>query len=79
MIMREKEKKIRITLDVSPQFFERLEQWEETVDADSKASLVRQAIQLYGYLAEKAREGAKVCVVTKDGEKETPIFLIGRP
>ena len=37
------DKKVRVTLDLSPPFYERLEQLERMVDAGTKANVIRQA------------------------------------
>jgi len=73
MIIR-KPKKTRITLDVSPQFNERLERLQEIVDADSKASLIRQALQLYEYLAHRTVEGCTFKMIKDGTETEIPFL-----
>jgi hypothetical protein len=68
-------KKVRITLDLSPQFYSRLEELERRTDADSKAHLLRQALQLYEYIITKTLEGYSFRAVSKDGSEETLVFL----
>lgn len=50
-------KKIRITIDLTPDLFERLEKLAELTGAASKADVVRDAIHLYGFLAKNQVEG----------------------
>lgn len=78
MDMRVKPKKIRITLDLTPQFYERLEQLEDLVEAESKSTLIRDALQVYEYLAKKTTEGFEFRVVDKNG-KEGKIVFLGTP
>jgi hypothetical protein len=66
-------KKIRITLDLSPQFYKRLESLEGIVDADSKAGLIRQALQLYEYVAKRSIEGWVFRAINTDNGQEEAI------
>lgn len=68
-------RKIRVTLDLTPQFYQRLEDLESLVEADSKASLIRQALQLYEYVAKRTVEGCSFRVVDSDGQEERLVFL----
>jgi hypothetical protein len=68
-------KKIRVTLDLTPAFHQRLEELEALVEADSKASLIRQALQLYEYVAKRTLEGSTFRAVKPDGEEEAIVFL----
>jgi hypothetical protein len=67
--------KVRITLDLSRQFYERLEKLESLVGAESKAVVVRQALQLYEYVAQKASEGYSFRAVGQDGREQDVVFL----
>ena len=67
--------KIRITLDVTPDFYARLTALEERVDAPSKASVVRDALQLYDYISSRQATGWRFEATSPDGEKEHPVFL----
>lgn len=66
--------KVRVTLDLTPEFHRRLEALESLVGAESKASVIRQALQLYEYVAQKTRKGYSFKAV-KDGHEETLVFL----
>ena len=66
--------KVRITLDLTPDAYSRLNDLSESVGADSKANLIRQALQLYEYVAKRHREGYEFRAV-KDGKEETIVFL----
>jgi phage protein U len=72
------DKKIRLTLDVTPEFYERLEALERKTEAGSKANLIRQALQLYEYFVIRTiDEGKEVIVRTPpkdDREKRVDIF-----
>ena len=73
------EKKIRVTLDLSPQFYERLERLERLVDAGTKANVIRQALQIYEFLAQKSLAGHTFRTVDKDGQEEKLVFLGASP
>lgn len=68
--------KVRITLDLSPEFYNRLEKLERCVDAESKAQVIREALRLYEYVVHRYGEGDVFLTRTKDGV-ETPIVLLG--
>jgi hypothetical protein len=72
------DRKIRLTLDVSPEFYERLEALERKTEAGSKAGLIRQALQLYEYFVIRTvDEGKEIIVRTPpadDREKSVEFF-----
>jgi len=68
-------KKIRVTLDLTPDFYHRLEELEGLVEAGTKANLIRQALQLYEYVAKKTIEGHSFRAVSRDGQEETLVFI----
>ncbi len=72
------EKKVRVTLDLTPAFYERLEDLERLVEGGSKANVIRQALQLYEYIAQKSRNGWDFRAV-KNGDEETIVFLGATP
>jgi hypothetical protein len=63
-------KKVRVTLDVSFQFYERLERLTKLVEADSKSALIRQSLQLYEYMARRSAEGYTFKAVRELGRKK---------
>ncbi len=67
--------KTRITLDLKSSLFQKLSQLEETLEAESKAGVLREALVLYSYLASRISDGATIQVVKPDGEKETLVIL----
>ena len=76
------DRKIRLTLDVTPEFYDRLEALERKTEAGSKANLIRQALQLYEYfVARTVDEGKEIVVRTPpadDREKSVELFpLLG--
>lgn len=73
--MKSNAKKTRVTLDLSPEFYRRLQALEELVEADSKASLIRQALQLYEFVAKRTVEGTTFRAVSPEGEEAELVFL----
>ena len=74
----EADRKIRLTLDVTPEFYERLEALERKTEAGSKANLIRQALQLYEYFVIRTvDEGKEIIIRTPpddDREKRVDLF-----
>jgi hypothetical protein len=75
MKRKEPEKKIRVTLDLTPQFNERLESLEILVAAGSKADVIRQALQLYEYIARRTVDGYTFRAVARNGREENLVFF----
>lgn len=67
--------KIRITLDLTPQFYERLQQLEGKVESGSKASLIRQALQVYEFFVDKALDGYGVSLCK--GDQHEQVHMLG--
>jgi len=67
--------KTRVTLDLSAAFYERLEKLQTLVDANTKADLIRQALQLYEYMAQKTSSGYRFRQVDPDDKEENLIFF----
>jgi metal-responsive CopG/Arc/MetJ family transcriptional regulator len=65
-----KERKIRMTVDLSPQLFERLERLTELVGAESKATVVRDALRLFEYFVENSSHGDRFVRETSSGARE---------
>ena len=72
------DKKIRITLDLTPDLYDRLERLEATAQAGSKATLIRDALRVYEFIVNKTIEGCGFKMVNKRGKEETLIF-VGAP
>jgi metal-responsive CopG/Arc/MetJ family transcriptional regulator len=68
------EKKTRITVDFTSDFYKRLEELERLVEAESKASLIREALQLYAYIAQKVKEGYTF-KMRKGAEEQEIVFF----
>jgi hypothetical protein len=78
--MKNSEKKVRVTIDLTPQFNQRLEQLEALVDsASSKAEIIRQALQLYEYVARRTVEGYTFRAVSRNGREENLVFFGAGP
>ena len=67
--------KTRVTLDLSAAFYERLEKLQHLVEANTKADLIRQALQLYEYMAKKTAGGYRFRQVNPEGQEENLIFF----
>jgi hypothetical protein len=72
---RKSTEKTRVTLDLSAPFYERLEKLQSLVDANTKADLIRQALQLYEYMAQKTSLGYRFRQVNQEGKEENLIFF----
>jgi hypothetical protein len=77
--MKNLEKKVCVTIDLTPQFNQRLEQLETLVDANSKADIIRQALQLFEYVAKRTTEGYTFRAVSRDGRVENLVFFGAGP
>lgn len=75
--MKKNPSKIRITLDLSEPLYHRLERLERLIQAESKASLLRQALQLLEYVAERSLEGWTFRAVAPDGSTSETIVFVG--
>src|SRR5258708_5600118 len=74
-IMATKHDKVRVSLDLPGPFNDRLEALEELTQAESKASVIRQALQVYEYIARKTMEGYSFRALRPDGKEENLIFF----
>lgn len=74
---KEKGPKVRVTLDLTPQFNKRLEALESLLEASSKAEVIRQALQLFEYIAQRQAQGYSFRAVSRDGQSEKIVFLGG--
>jgi hypothetical protein len=66
---------IRVTLDVSPPFYERLENLEKLVEARTKSDVIRQALQFYEFMAKKTAAGFRFRLINPDGREENLVFF----
>jgi hypothetical protein len=73
---KEKAKPIRISVDLPPRSFERLEKIEELVGASSKADVVREALKVYEYLVGLAVRGVEFQMIEKGGDKNDAKTLV---
>ncbi len=67
--------KVRVTLDLSPEFYQQLENLEQRVGADSKAAVLRDALRLYSYIVDRHIEGDKFLVRNEKGQDENIVLL----
>ena len=75
MSREQKEKAIRISVDLSPRCYERLEQIEEKVSASSKAEVVREALRLYEFLVGHACRGTEFQLLEKGSTTPKTIVM----
>jgi hypothetical protein len=68
-------KKVRVTLDLSIEFYDRLEQLERLAGAESKAGLIRDALLLYEQVAIRILKGCKLQAIDPEGKTETFVVL----
>jgi hypothetical protein len=68
------EKRIRLTLDLTPKQFDKLKDLEDETGA-SKMEIVRNAIRLYAFVAERALAGDSFRAVDKNG-KSAEVVLV---
>lgn len=71
----ESNKKVRVSLDLPAAFNSRLEALERMTQAESKAGLIRQALQVYEYITRKTMEGYSFRAVTPEGKEENLVFF----
>jgi hypothetical protein len=71
--MKSSEKKVRVTIDLTAQFNQRLD------DANSKADIIRQALQLFEYVAKRTVEGYTFRAVSRTGREENLVFFGAGP
>jgi predicted DNA-binding protein len=71
--------KVRITLDLSPEFYTRLEDLTASVGAESKAQVIREALRLYEYVVHHYIAGDEFLARTKDGVEKTIVLLGSAP
>jgi predicted DNA-binding protein len=68
------EKRIRLTLDLTPRQFSKLKGLEEETGA-TKAEIVRNALRLYTYVAERALAGDSFRAVDKHGRAAEVVLV----
>lgn len=72
----EKEKKPRIVLEVTTDFGERIDELRQLVQASSRTEVIRDAVRLYEFLAERQRDGWEFTMTSPEGKEETPRFFL---
>ena len=73
--MSNKPTKKRLTLELRPEAFDRLTELEQLVDAESKASVLRQALQLYEHVARELNAGSTFHIKRSDGSSAELLLL----
>jgi hypothetical protein len=69
-----KEKRIRLSLDLTPKQYAKLRALEDDTGA-TKAEIVRNALRLYTYVAERALAGDSFRAVDKNGRPSEVVFM----
>ena len=59
----------RMTVDLTPEFRERLEKLEEKTYLGNKATVIRHALAIYEYLVTMTESGSEIVVRTPKGEE----------
>ena len=72
--MTKQEKRIRLTLDLTPKQFEKLKDLEDETGT-TKAEIVRNALRLYTYVAERKLAGDSLRSIDKKG-RATDVLLV---
>ena len=75
MAGQESNKRVRISLDLTPSFYERLEALEKLTESESKAAVIRQALQVYEFISRRTLEGCSFRAVRPDGTAENLVFF----
>lgn len=70
-----KEKRKRVTLDLSQNQYERLRKLSIRAGVDSKAQVLRDAICLYDYLLDHFIEGCQFKIAYPSGQEERVVFF----
>jgi DNA-binding transcriptional MerR regulator len=73
--------KTRITVDLNAHDYARLERLEGMLEAGSKIEVIREALKLYGFVAQHIAEGSTLTTVKPDGTRETreTLVILGLP
>jgi hypothetical protein len=69
-------KKIRVSIDLSESYYDRLGALEKLTEAETKAGVIRQALQVYEYIAKRAADGYSFRSVAPDGTEENLVFFV---
>lgn len=69
----------RVTLDLSPQGFDRLNAMVEASDLRTRVDVIREAIRLYDYMLESALKGYTFSQTSPEGTVEKLVFLSSFP
>ena len=67
--------KIRITLYLSLEFYQRLDELTIRVDAENKAGVIRDALRLYKFVIKQREQGSTLSVRQSDGEKKDILLV----
>ena len=67
--------KVRITLDLSPEFYKRLEQLTAMADAETKAEVIREALRLYEFVIKQREQGATFTIRQADGSEKDILLM----
>jgi hypothetical protein len=59
--------KIRMTIDLTPEFYDRLQQLEARTYLGNKATVIRHALTIYDFLVRTVEDNGEI-VVTQDGK-----------
>lgn len=74
--MRNERKKVRITVDLTDDYNQRLERLTDLIGAPSKADTIRDALKMLEYLAESYDDGYEFLRRKGDRLEVVPLFRI---
>lgn len=69
-------KKQRVVLDMSPNAVQRLDDLKQTIEADSRAAVIRNALQLYEWFIQEVSQNKDVFVGHLDDEPPNTLTKI---
>jgi hypothetical protein len=70
------QKKIRMSLDLTRESFDRLDVLQKKIEAESKAAVVRNSLKVYEWLIEEFDAGTEF-FTRKEGEEITRVKIFG--
>jgi hypothetical protein len=64
-----------MTVDLTPEFYDRLQQLEARTYLGNKATVIRHALAIYEYLVETLEDEGEISIRTRSG-KETRLYRV---
>jgi hypothetical protein len=67
--------KVRVSLDLTESAYKRLGEIEQMTHAESKAGVIRSALQVYEYVVNRSAQGCEFISINPDGKEEHLLFF----